>query len=79
MYHLIYLQIFPIILGTKTVTVGDDSTGGKKYYLVSCGGPCSSITITLQPTSGDPELYAKVGSRPTVSSHTCSDCDCQSQ
>ena len=80
-----WLVIFPIILGTKTATVGDGLKDQQKHYLISCGGPCQSVSITLTVASGNPRIYGKIGSRPGIRVHNdhlhvdCSGCECESK
>ena len=67
------------ILATITKEVGDHPQGGDMYYLVDCGSTCQGIQITLTSTSGDSDLFGKVGGRPDkTGSTTCSNCDCTS-
>ena len=66
-------------LGTVTKDIGDDSKGGKKYFLVDCGtSSCSDIRVEVT-ANGDPDLFVKFDTPPTVSGYSCSNqCDCSS-
>ena len=66
-------------LGTVTKDIGDDSKGGKKYFLVDCGTSCSNVNIEVTISNGDPDLFAKFDTPPTVTGYSCSNnCDCTS-
>ena len=68
-----------IILGTKTIDVGDQAQGSKMYYLADCGSSCQNVEIKVTMSSGDPDLFGKVNGRPEMSGeYSCGNCECSS-
>ena len=68
-----------IILGTKTINVGDQVSGSKMYYWADCGSSCQNVEIKVTMSSGDPDLFGKVNGKPVMSGeYSCSSCECSS-
>ena len=54
--------------------------GSKKVYEINCNGPCHNIKMTMKPTSGDSDLYAREGSPPRIRDSNCGNCpECASR
>ena len=68
-----------IILGTKTINVGDQVSGSKMYYWADCGSSCQNVEIKVTMSGGDPDLFGKVNGKPVMSGeYSCSNCECSS-
>jgi len=68
-----------VILGTKTIDVGDQASGSKIYYWADCGSSCQNVEIKVTMSSGDPDLFGKVNGKPVMSGeYSCSSCECSS-
>ena len=80
-FSKLYYFITLFYQGTITKNIGNRPSGSDhdQYYFIDCGTTCSGVTVTLSPTSGDPDLYIKYGGFPVKTGNVgCSNCDCSS-
>merc|ERR1712224_498197 len=67
-------------VGPIEIELGDNSKGDTKVYNITCHGPiCRDLSLQVEISRGDADLYGKEDGPPQIYDSNCVSCTCKSR